>query len=215
MGMDFLQKGAGEMAVGNKLTALRVKANLIANRAVGLMEINVEVEDGVAVLTGEVQTEEQKRIAEEVAYQIEEIDEVINQIQVAPPHDGELAEAHLGYSLAEGDVGQTAFAIAGESAGPGPAMASSEQFPGEFTDEQIECEAREKLASQSLMDASDVRLRSVNQIVHLEGSVATAGDLYNLHDMVLSVRGVMGISSEVSVREGEAGTASELAFGNW
>ena len=209
MKTDPAGKGAGEMAVGNKLSALRVKANLIANRAVGLMEINVEVEDGVAVLTGEVESEEQKRIAEEVAYEIEEIEEVINQIQVVPPDDGELADAHLGYSLAEGDVGETAFAIGGESAGPGSGLASSEQFPGEFTDDQIEREVRHKLASRKLVDVSDVRLRSANQIVHLEGSVATADDLYNLHDMVLNVRGVMGISSEVSIREGEIGTERE------
>ena len=74
METDPAAKGAGEMAVGNKLSALRVKANLIANQDVGLMEINVEFEDGVAVLTGEVETEEQKHIAEEVAYEIEEIE---------------------------------------------------------------------------------------------------------------------------------------------
>ena len=152
---------------------------------------------------------QQKRIAEEVAYEIEEIEEVINQIRVAPPQDSELAEAHLGYSLAEGDVGETAFAIGGESAGPGSAMASSEQFPGEFTDDQIEREARARLASQDRVDVSDVKLRSVNQIVHLEGSVRTADDLYNLHDMVLNVRGAMGVSSEVSIREGEIGTPEE------
>jgi len=197
------------MAVTNKLNELRVKASLIANKDVGLMEINVEVEDGVAVLTGEVETEHQKQVAESLAYQVEEIDEVINQIQVTTPSDEDMVDAHLGYSLAEGDVGQTTFAIAGESAGPGASLAASEQFPGEFTDDEIEDEVREKLAAQDLVDTSDVKFRSVNQIVKLEGAVQTTEDLYNLHDMVLNVRGVMGIESEVSVREGEVGTERE------
>lgn len=197
------------MAVADKLSALRVKANLIANKDVGLLEINVEVEDGVAVLTGEVETEEQKAIAEAVAYETDDIEEVINQIQVVARDDDDFVDAHLGYSLAEGNVGETAFAIAGESAGPGAGLATSEQFPGEFTDEEIESDVRRKLLSQDIVDVSCVKLRSINQIVHLEGSVRTAEDLYNLHDTVLNVRGVMGVESKVEIREGEIGTEKE------
>lgn len=197
------------MAVADKLSELRIKANLIANKDVGLMEINVEVEDGVAVLTGEVETEEQKAIAESVAYETGDIEEVINQIRVVPRNDDDFLDAHLGYSLAEGNVGETAFAIAGESAGPGPGLATSEQFPGEFTDDEIESEVRRKLLSQDVVDVSSVKFESVNQIVHLEGSVQTAEDLYNLHDMILNVRGVMGIESKVEIREGKPGAESE------
>ncbi len=197
------------MAVGNKLSELRVKANLIANKDVGLMEIGVDVENGVAILTGEVETEQQKNIAEQLAYEIEEIDEVINQIAVVSPDDGDLTDAHLGYSLAEGDISQTPFAIAGESSGPGAGLASSEQFPGEFTDKEITDELRQRFAAQIDFDISDVRWKSVNQIVRLEGFVQTAENLYNLHDMVLNVRGVMGIESKVSIREGEIGTEQE------
>ncbi len=197
------------MAVTNKLNELRVKVNLIANKDVGLMEINVEVENGVAVLTGEVETEDQKAIAEAVAYDTDDIEEVINQIQVVARDEDDLIDGHLGYSLAEGDVGETAFAIAGESAGPGAGIATSEQFPGEFTDDEIEDWVRDKLDSQSIVDVSQVRLRSVNQMVHLQGAVQTAENLYDLHDMVLSVRGVMGVESEVAIREGEIGTERE------
>lgn len=197
------------MAVADKLSALRIKANLISDQSVGLMEISTEVEDGVAVLKGEVQTEDQKHIAEELAYQVEGIDEVVNEIRVVAANEDDVIDAHMGYSLAEGNVGETAFAIGGESAGAGSGLASSEQFPGEFSDEDIEREARERLASESEIDVSDVRLKSVNQIVHLQGSVKTADDLYNLHDMVLNVRGVMGINSDVAIKEGEVGTPTE------
>lgn len=196
------------MPVADKLSALRIKANLIADQTVGLMEIEADVEDGVAVLRGEVETEEQKRVAEELAYEVEGIDEIINELRVVSGNEADLADAHLGYSLAAGNYGETAFAIGGESAGPGPSMASSEQFPGEFTDEEIDREVGDKLISRDEVDVSDVKFRSINQIIHLEGSVQTGDDLNKLHDIILNVRGVMGVSSEVSIREGEIGTPS-------
>lgn len=196
------------MPVADKLNALRIKANLIADERVGLMEIEPEVDEGVAVLRGEVETEEQRRIAEELAYEVEGVDEVINEIKVVASHKGELSDAHLGYGALEGDAGDTAFAIGGESAGASSGLASSEQFLGEFTDEEIEREVREKLDSQDEIDVSDIRFKSVNQIVHLQGSVKTGEDLYKLHDKVLNVRGVMGVSSEVSIKEGEIGSPS-------
>lgn len=188
------------MAVADKLNELRIKASLIADQLTGLMEINVEVHDGVAVLQGEVRNEEQKRTAEELAYEVDGIHEVVNDLQIVN-NEGETAKAHLGYTMAEGDVGETAFAIGGESAGPGAGTASSEQFPGEFDDAEIAQEVHRKLEAQNQIDVSDIKIKSVNQIVHLKGSIKNTEDLYNLHDMVLNVRGVMGIESDVAVKD--------------
>ena len=63
-----------------------------------------------------------------------------------------------------------------------PGIASGEQFPGQFTDEQI---------------------------VHVKGTVKTPDDLNTLQDMLLNVRRVMAVSSEVAVEEGEIGTPVE------
>lgn len=199
------------MAVADMLKALQIKSNLIANESIGLMEITTEVHDGVAILTGEVETEEQKRIAEELAYEIEGIYEVQNEIEVVPskPNDIYLHEdtnAHIGYGLAEGDIGDTAFAISGEYTTPGPGFPTSEQFPGQFTDEQIEEEVRSRLDSQNELDTTNVQVRSVNQIVQMKGMVKTDADLYRLQDIVMNVRGVMGINSEVTTKEGDIET---------
>lgn len=190
------------MAVADKLNELRIKASLIADQTTGMSEIKVEVHDGVAVLQGEVDNEDQKRIAEELAYEIEGIHEVVNDLKIVHGDENQTAKAHMGYTMAEGDIGETAFAIGGESAGPGSGVVSSEQFPGEFDDADIEREVDHKLASQKAIDLSEVKAKSINQIVHLQGSVKTTEDLYNLHDMVLNIRGVMGIESDVAVKEG-------------
>lgn len=197
------------MAVADKLNELRIKASLIADQTTGLMEINVDVHEGVAVLQGEIENEDQKRIAEELAYEVEGIHEVVNDLKIVHGNENHIARAHLGYAMAQGDVGDTAFAIAGESAGPGAGMASSEQFPGEFDDAEIVEEVNRKLAGQDLIDVSEIKVSCINQIVHLKGSAKSPEDLYNLHDMVLNVRGVMGINSDVAVKEGEIGTQRE------
>jgi len=201
------------MSVTDKLRALQIKVNLIADEAVGLMEIETEVHDGIATLTGEVETQEQKQRAEELAYEVDGIHEVDNDLSVlAPTERSEECEGkvdHLGYGPIEGDLGQTMFTLRDSHTGLGPGAPTSEQFPGEFTDEEIEEEVTEILALGREVDASKVEMRSTNQIVYLQGSVKTPEDVNRLQDMVINVRGVMGICSELSVKEGQIGTPME------
>lgn len=203
------------MVVTDKLKALRIKANLIADQTVGLMDIRTEVHDGTAILSGEVESEEQKRTAEELAYEIEGIDEVRNDLEVRPVSQQspmcEGPNAHLGLGAMEGSFGDTIFSLSGGYAAPGPGVPASEQFPGEFTDEQIEEEVHERLTSQHDVDASRVRAISHKQVVYLKGTVRTPEELYTLQDLVLNTRGVMGVCSEVSVQEGEIGTPIDEA----
>ncbi|MCL5103450.1 MAG: BON domain-containing protein [Armatimonadetes bacterium] len=199
------------MAVADKLKALQIKANLIADERVGLMEIEVEVQDGIATLTGDVSSEEEKRVAEELAYESEGVYEVVNDIRVVALTMEEMlicdvGDPHLGYGIIEGNVADTPFAISGAYAPPGPGVPTSEQFPGEYTDEQIDREIADRLASQDEVDVSGVRLCSANHIVFMKGVVKTADDLNRLRDMVMNIRGVTGVSSEVTVREGNTGT---------
>lgn len=202
------------MRVADKLKALRIKANLIADEKVGLMEINAEVHDGLAILTGEVENEEQKRIAEEIAYQTDGIEEVRNEIKVVPVTrnwfiPGGPEDAHLGYGPVEGSFGKTAFSLSGSEEFPGPGAPTSEQFPGQFTDAEIDEEIHDRLAAETDIDTSKIEYATNNQIVRLSGSVRTQEDLNKLLDVIINVRGVMGIDSDVVVEQGEVGTPIE------
>jgi len=194
------------MAVADRLNAVRIKANLIADRQIGWMEIEADVQDGMAILTGDVTSEEEKERAEELAYLIDGIHEVVNEIKVAPITCEEmlvcrLTEAPLGYGVLEGAAGDTLLGLSG--------LPATEQFPGVFTDAQVEECVREKLASRHDPDASNLRFESINQIVYLKGEVRTNRDLDRLLNVVMNARGVMGVSSDVTVREGDAGTPME------
>ncbi|MCX8052357.1 MAG: BON domain-containing protein [Armatimonadetes bacterium] len=199
------------MAVIDKLKALQIKANIIADRTVGLMEVETEVQDGVAILRGEVESEEQKRVAENLARAVDGIIEVRNEIEVVPPSPERAAncegvDTHLGYGLIEVSMGDTKYSLGGGYEMPGPGIPTTDQFPGEFTDEEIEEEVYDRLANQREVEVDDLEIESTNQIVLLKGSVRTYNDLTRLQNMVLNLSGVIGVISEVAVQEDEIGT---------
>ncbi len=209
-----IHTGVTNMPISDKLRKTQIKANIISDDNIGLFDIGVEVENGVAILSGEVENQQQKDIAETLAYEVEGIIDVENNIVVVPRTIDEVNEcegvdAHIGYALAEGDVGDTAFAIAGEVSGPGSWVPSSEQFPGEYTDEEVDYEVRELLAKQQEIDTSRLRFSVDNQVVDINGRVKNPDELNNLLDMILKIRGVMGIRTDVKVDEGEIGTPTD------
>ncbi|MHB9036730.1 MAG: BON domain-containing protein [Armatimonadota bacterium] len=202
------------MAVGDRLKAMEIKANLIADDRVRLMEIDAEVHGYLAVLSGDVESADQKMLAEELAFEVDGIQEVENNIRIvsqvpekASAYDG--FEPKLGYGPAEGDAGDTPFSLSNEYSVPGPGIPTSEQFPGEFSDEVVESEVKHRLASQHEVDVSGVRFELENQIVKIEGSVETTDDLNRLQEMIIGVRGVMGVNSKVNVKKGDTGTPVE------
>ena len=166
------------MAVIDELRALQIKANLMSDTTVGLMEIEADVQGSLAVLTGEVDTEEQKRVAEELAYRVDGIDNVRNEIELAVP----------GLDLAPPEVG------------PGVGTVGGVWFLRQFADAEIESAVRRTLAAQRDVDVSRVGFTSLKEIVHLSGVVSGREELRRLQDLVLDVRGVTGICSEVIAR---------------
>lgn len=62
----------------------RVEAAIVFNKALSIREIDVEVDDGVCILTGVVNSEEEKDAAAKIAESIAGIDAVRNEIAVRP-----------------------------------------------------------------------------------------------------------------------------------
>ena len=199
------------MAVVDRLKAVRIKANLIADRQIGWMEIEADVQDGIATLTGDVTGEAERERAEELAYQIDGIHEVVNEIKVRPITCeemlvGQLTNARLGYGVVEDAAGDILLGLSDQFAPSGPGLPATEQFPGGLTDARVEQDVREKLALRHDLDTSNLRFESINQIVHLRGEVRTSKDLDRLLDIVINTCGVMGVSSDVTVRKDDTGT---------
>ncbi len=195
------------MAVMDRLKAVQIKANLIADERLGLMEIDVDVHSGIATLSGDAASEEEKQAAEELAYKVDGILDVENFIRVIPMNRDEMlvsevSDPHLGYGPAEGDIGDTAFGLSGEYAG----AVVSEQFPDQYSDEEISEEVSKMLATENELDVSNIEFSVSNQIVSLQGKVKTNDELNQLRDMITKIRGALGVSTEDVIADNNGGT---------
>lgn len=70
------------MATSDILTRVKIKAILIGDPELSLQDITVDVNSGVAVLTGEVETPEQGQAAEELAAEVPNVLAVRNELEV-------------------------------------------------------------------------------------------------------------------------------------
>lgn len=68
--------------VSDRTTTAVVKSQLLANDRTGGLDINVDTERDIVTLTGTVGSEEEKRLAEQIAREARDVKEVRNQLQM-------------------------------------------------------------------------------------------------------------------------------------
>lgn len=161
------------MSTADGLRAVQIKANFMADKSLGLLEIAASVRDGVAYLTGEVETREQMAFAEELAYSAEGIYEVVNDICVVP------------------DSLKTVLRCTLESTG----LVCREVYADDEAD-SIELELKARLGSA--FHGIHVSVSSHN-IACVDGSVSSKEELNRLQQIVLRTHGVVGIDSHIEV----------------
>jgi osmotically-inducible protein OsmY len=76
-------RSAGQVVEDTKITTV-VKAKLVADKPSNLTRVSVETKDGVVTLSGEVETQQQKAHAEDLARRADGVQQVVNNIRVAP-----------------------------------------------------------------------------------------------------------------------------------
>jgi len=80
--------------VSDEAIAARVKTNLGLNRYLSVRNLNVKVDNGVCILTGTVDTDPQRELAEKLAASISGVERVQNDLKVyAPPQSAEAPPA--------------------------------------------------------------------------------------------------------------------------
>ena len=76
-------RSAGQVVEDTKITTV-VKAKLVADKLSNLTHVSVETKNGVVTLNGEVETEPQKAHAGDLARRADGVQQVVNNIRVAP-----------------------------------------------------------------------------------------------------------------------------------
>lgn len=161
------------MSATDGLRAVQIKANFLADRSLGLLDLTVSVRDGIAYLTGEVETREQKSFAEELAYSAEGVYEVVNDICVVP------------------DTLKTVLKCTLESGG-----LVCREVPADGEADNIELELKARLGSA--FHGVQVSV-SCHNIALVDGSVSSREELMKLQQIVLRTHGVVGIDSHIEV----------------
>lgn len=82
-------RGVGR-AISDEWVESRVETAVILNRHLSIRELNVEVDDGICILTGTVNSEGKKELAGQIADSIAGVSEVRNNIIVRPGDEVEL-----------------------------------------------------------------------------------------------------------------------------
>jgi hypothetical protein len=164
------------MTIVDNLRTLKIKAGLLADGQNYFLDIDVQVHDGVALLTGNVETADQKAMAADLAYKVGGVYEVANEINVIPHSLCKTVICSL-----ENDV------LICKPAG---------NADGDETESRL----RNKLLAPECQTFAGIRVSTgLWNLIKLDGRVPKEEDLQQLYALVLGTDGVFGIDSSVSV----------------
>jgi len=149
------------------------------NRHLSPFSIDVEIENGVAVLTGEVESEVDRDLAEQVALGVEGIREVDNQLKVE-----------------------------GETADRSTADDSGAAFSTRFNDATTTATVKSKLLWNRNTEGLDINVGTRNGVVTLQGNTDSAESKELAERLARNTEGVRQVDNQLEVNA-EAGTADK------
>lgn len=169
-----------------------------ANLPVGIFE--VDVRDGVAVLTGEVLDENTRSRVVELALFVDGVVAVETDINVLQMDEAEDPSAE-----ATGSEAPAAEADEDTEGGPSPAPAPRVRPPGSVArpDETLQTEVAREIERADL-EGNDPRVTVSDGVVRLTGQVASAWEWRDVVERADSVEGVLGVDPDLEVAEPES-----------
>jgi osmotically-inducible protein OsmY len=186
------------------LQTVKVKVGLLADRRVSGLDINVVVDNGVARLTGVVDSEEEKNAAEDVASGIEGVIEVENEIVVSPSV-GQMTESEeerlAGMPEGVPMIGLAAAPPAYGGIAPGVSTVRSPTIDEYGTDEDIADTVRESLRQDERAPWSHIQVCADLGIVYLSGKVRTLDQFMIAEQIASDVPGVKAVKNELEIEE--------------
>ncbi len=164
-----------------------------ANLPIGIFE--VEVRDGVAVLSGEVLNESTRTQVVELALFVDGVVAVETDIAVLQTQEQEEAEEEG--TASEAPAAEAEEAAARAPAPPPPARTASR------ADETVQAEVAREIERADL-EGGDPRVSVVDGVVRLTGQVASAWEWRDLVERAESVAGVLAVDPDLEVAEPES-----------
>ena len=164
-----------------------------ANLPIGIFE--VEVRDGVAVLSGEVLNESTRTQVVELALFVDGVVAVETDIAVLQTQEQEEAEEEG--TASEAPAAEAEEAAARAPAPPPPARTASR------ADETVQAEVAREIERADL-EGGDPRVSVVDGVVRLTGQVVSAWEWRDVVERAESVAGVLAVDPDLEVAEPES-----------
>lgn len=158
--------------VQDATTTASVKSKLLWNRNTSGLDIDVDTRNGVVVLTGSVESDLERRVAERIAASTNGVHHVDNRLRVGPPLDPNVAEQARQVASAMG---------------------------GEITDTWITTKVLSSLALSKSVDADRITVTTRDGVVTLTGTLETAAEREQAIRIVSDVVGVKEVKSLLEV----------------
>lgn len=195
------------MAAVDLLNRVKVKAMLISDRRVGGLEIGVDVHDGTAILTGDVESEEQKQIAEQLTWEVDGINEVENDIHIVPADQlyKDNDEVILPGPATTGAALGTPETMGPYLSGAAPMgwrmpVGESEMSTAILTDV-----VEKRIAEDGRITSKNIHVTADGTSVRLHGTVDSMEEYYLVQEAAESVAGVTDVQNDLEVEEGHSG----------
>lgn len=163
---------------------LWVKAKLettyLLNRQLNPFDIKTDIKDGVAVLSGTVESDVERDLAEELALSIEGIQEVKNELKVDP-----------------------------STAGMPPTDSAERSFSRKVEDANLTAQVKSQLLSNRNTGGLAIDVDTRNAVVTLSGSVKSDAEAELAGRIAQNTRGVSSVENQLTVGGEEATVVGE------
>jgi osmotically-inducible protein OsmY len=194
-------------ATSDLLGTVKIRVGLLSDARVSALDVDVDVDNGVARLTGIVDTDEQKMWAEEVASSVEGVVEVENEI-VVESYQARTAELE-GEALLNmpteipGMIGPARAPAAYGGPAPGVMTVLPPDEAGTATGDELIGRVWDALCTDERVTSRSIRVHADRQQVYIHGKVGSFEELVAVENIAAAVPGVQSIENDLKI-EGEA-----------
>jgi osmotically-inducible protein OsmY len=193
-------------ATSDLLSTVKIKVGLLSDTRISVLDVDVSVDNGVASLTGIVDTNEERMWAEEVASSVEGVVEVKNEIVVESfqARTAELEEEALS-NMPTGIPGMVGPARAPAAYGglaPGVLTVLPPDSSGKATGDELIGRVWDALSTDERVTSRDIRVHADGQQIYIHGKVGSFDELVAVETIAAAVPGVQSIENDLKI-EGE------------
>lgn len=150
----------------------KLETALLVNRHLNNFTIDSEVRNGKATLTGFVESEVDRELAEEVALSIEGVEDVDNELKIEP----------------------------NKAKSQRKASASERSFSQKFDDMTTTAAVKSKLLANQSTHGLSIDVDTVNSVVSLEGKVGTSEEKQLAEKIAKNTDGVRKVKNELRIK---------------